>query len=210
MQSPRRNKQFCSLRRYSAVLVSELQKPASPRLEPRTIFRSRDLCSCNLLFETNNFGLVAVPLSCLDSKIQELPSPGLELRTFFRRCNLSKNLLLVSRNKHAKFGANWYIRSRVVSEHTQFQLYSMPICHHLHGLGPMAYSGSVVHRGRYIKTYTGTGVRQAVMLLTLNIEDWFHFLYVHVRAYEFMHIFMFCFNFNCPPQPLLIRTCQCE
>jgi hypothetical protein len=42
------------------------------------------LCSCNLLFETNNFGLAAVLLSCIVSELQELPSPGIELRTLFR------------------------------------------------------------------------------------------------------------------------------
>jgi hypothetical protein len=39
---------------------------------------------CDLLFETNNFVLGAVPLSCLVSELQKPPSPGLELRTLSR------------------------------------------------------------------------------------------------------------------------------
>jgi hypothetical protein len=38
-------------------------------------FRVRDLCSCNFLAETNNFGLGAVLLSYLVSELQEPPSP---------------------------------------------------------------------------------------------------------------------------------------
>jgi hypothetical protein len=66
-------------------LVSEVQKPSSPGIEPRTVFG--DGCGpyfCNLLFETNNFGLGSVLLSCLVSELQEPPSPGIELRTLFR------------------------------------------------------------------------------------------------------------------------------
>jgi hypothetical protein len=43
-----------------------------------------NLSSCNSLFETNNFGLGAVLLSCLVSELQEPPSPVLKLRTFSR------------------------------------------------------------------------------------------------------------------------------
>jgi hypothetical protein len=39
--------------------------------KPRTFFRCCGLCSCNLLFETNNFGLGAVLLSCSVSELQE-------------------------------------------------------------------------------------------------------------------------------------------
>jgi hypothetical protein len=36
--------------------------------------------SCNILFETNNFDLSVVLLSCLVSELQKPPSPGLDLR----------------------------------------------------------------------------------------------------------------------------------
>jgi hypothetical protein len=52
-------------------------------------FRVCDLSSCNLLFETNNFGLGAVLLSCLVSELQEPSSSGLELRTLFRSSGIS-------------------------------------------------------------------------------------------------------------------------
>jgi hypothetical protein len=48
------------------------------------------LYSCNLLFETNNFGLGASLLSCLVSELQEPPSPGLEFRTIFQSFDLSE------------------------------------------------------------------------------------------------------------------------
>jgi hypothetical protein len=77
-----------------SCLVSELQKPSSPGLGPRTvIFRDCGLCSCNIPAETNNFGLGAVLLSCLVSEIQKPSSPGLKHGTEFwgsglRFCNL--------------------------------------------------------------------------------------------------------------------------
>jgi hypothetical protein len=72
-----------------SCLISKLQKTSSSRLELRTVFRGCSLCSCKLLFETNNFDLGAVLLSCLVSKLQEPPSSGLEFRTLFRSFNLS-------------------------------------------------------------------------------------------------------------------------
>jgi hypothetical protein len=60
-----------------------LNPTSSPGLELRS-FRVCDLSFCNILFETNNFGLAAVLLSYLVSELQETPSPGLELRTLFR------------------------------------------------------------------------------------------------------------------------------
>jgi hypothetical protein len=57
---------------------------SSPGLELRTIFMGCGLCSCNLVFETNNFGLGAVLLSRLVSELQETSSSGLEPRTVFR------------------------------------------------------------------------------------------------------------------------------
>jgi hypothetical protein len=38
---------------------------------------------CNLLSETNTFGLGAIPQLCLVSKLQELPLPGHKPRTVF-------------------------------------------------------------------------------------------------------------------------------
>jgi hypothetical protein len=70
---------------------------------------------CDLFFETNNLNLCAVVVLCLVSVLQEPPSPGIELRTLFPEFWSSYVLFLVSRNKHAKFGANWYIRSRAIS-----------------------------------------------------------------------------------------------
>jgi hypothetical protein len=62
-------------------IASELQKPPSPGIELRTVLGDCGLCSCNLLFETNNFAPGAVLLSYLVSEIQEPPSPGIEIRT---------------------------------------------------------------------------------------------------------------------------------
>jgi hypothetical protein len=74
-------------------------------------FQDCDVCFCNLLFETNNFGLGAVLLSCLVSELQETPSAGIELRKLLPEFLPCYVLFLVSRNKQAKFGANRYIRS---------------------------------------------------------------------------------------------------
>jgi hypothetical protein len=52
--------------------------------------RSRSPCSCNLLAETNHFGLGAVLLLCLVSELQKLLSQGLEPRALFRRLDFSK------------------------------------------------------------------------------------------------------------------------
>jgi hypothetical protein len=76
------------------------------------------LCVCNLLFDTNNFGLGAILLSCLVFELQETPSAGIELRTLFPEFWPSYDLFLVSRNKHAKFGSNQFIRSRAINEET--------------------------------------------------------------------------------------------
>jgi hypothetical protein len=92
--------------------------PSSPRLEPRTVFRCCGLSFCNLLVEIINFVLGVVLLSCLVSEPQEPPSAGLELRTHFPEFWPSYVLFLVWTNKHAKFGANQYIRSRAISKHT--------------------------------------------------------------------------------------------
>jgi hypothetical protein len=56
----------------------------------RDSFRVCDLCSCNLLVETTNFGLGAVLISCLVSELQKPSSPGLGLWTLFRSFELSK------------------------------------------------------------------------------------------------------------------------
>jgi hypothetical protein len=70
--------------------VSELQKPSSSGLEHRTRLWGSGLHFCNFLFETNNFRLGTVLLSCLVSKLQELPSKGLKLKTFSWCFDLSK------------------------------------------------------------------------------------------------------------------------
>jgi hypothetical protein len=46
-------------------------------------FRHCGVCFYNLFFETNNFDLGSILLSCLVSELQEPPSPGIELY-FFR------------------------------------------------------------------------------------------------------------------------------
>jgi hypothetical protein len=103
-----------------------LNRTPSPGLEPRIVFRGCGLCSCNLLAETNNFGLGAVLLSCLVSELQEPSSPGLELRTLFRSLTLLRSFL-VSRNKHAKFRGNRFVRSRARSTHNFNFLYKIKL-----------------------------------------------------------------------------------
>jgi hypothetical protein len=65
-------------------LVLWIQITYSLEIEPRTIFQGYGHCFCNLIFETNNFGLSAILLSCLVSELQKTPSPGIELRILFR------------------------------------------------------------------------------------------------------------------------------
>jgi hypothetical protein len=104
-------------------LVSELQKTSSLRIESKTIFRGSGLYFCNLLFETNNFGPSAILLSCLVSELTGNALRGNQTQDTFSEFWPSYDLFLVSRNKHAKFGANRYIRSRATSINPQFQLY---------------------------------------------------------------------------------------
>jgi hypothetical protein len=73
-----------------SCLVSKLQKPSSPGLEPMTLFRDCGPLSCNIPAKTNNFGFRAVRLLCLVSELQEPPSPGLESSTLFGCFDLSK------------------------------------------------------------------------------------------------------------------------
>jgi hypothetical protein len=61
---------------------------------------------CNILVETNNFGLGAILLQCLVSELQKPPSLGLELRTL-RVLNFP-NLFLETRHQHARFCRNWF------------------------------------------------------------------------------------------------------
>jgi hypothetical protein len=74
------------LQMFGAVLLScsgtDLQKPSSPGLEPRTDFRVFYFCSCNLPAEANNPGLGTVVLLCLVSELKN-SSSGLEPRTDF-------------------------------------------------------------------------------------------------------------------------------
>jgi hypothetical protein len=95
-------------------LVSELQEPPLPGHEPRRAFRGYDLRSCNFLFKTNNFGLGLA--SCLVTKLLEPPSPRLELNLFGVLTALQS--LHVLREYVCQFGANWFILSGAVSEHT--------------------------------------------------------------------------------------------
>jgi hypothetical protein len=59
------------------------------RTRTQKSFRCHSFCFCNLLFETNSFGLGAILPSCLVSELQELPSPRLELRALFRNFYLA-------------------------------------------------------------------------------------------------------------------------
>jgi hypothetical protein len=95
-----------------------IPKPIFTETRTQDSFRVCDLSFCNLLAETNNFVLGASLPSCLISELQERPSPGLELTTHFPEFWPFQNLFLVSRNKHAEFGANRFICSRAISEHT--------------------------------------------------------------------------------------------
>jgi hypothetical protein len=109
---------FC----LGAVLLSCLSFRATETMLVRTrtqnSFQCCGLCSCNLLAETSNFDLGAVLLSCEVSEPQEPPSPGIELRTHFPEFWPCYVFSLVTGNKHTKFGANRYIRSRAISEQT--------------------------------------------------------------------------------------------
>jgi hypothetical protein len=78
------------LAKNTILLVSELQKTSSSGLEPRAVFVGCGRCYCNLLVETNNFGLGDILLSCLVSKIQKPPWPGFEPRTLFRSFDVSE------------------------------------------------------------------------------------------------------------------------
>jgi hypothetical protein len=62
-----------------SCLVSELQKPSLPGLEPGTVLLGCGLCPCYLLTKTNNFGLGVILLSCKNNLHQE-SNPG----QFFR------------------------------------------------------------------------------------------------------------------------------
>jgi hypothetical protein len=95
---------------FSAYLLSEVHKTSSPGLESRTVFRGCDLCFCNLLFETKKLWSWRHSSIVLSFRATP-PSWGLELITIFRSFDPSE-IFLVSRNKHAKFGANRSIRSR--------------------------------------------------------------------------------------------------
>jgi hypothetical protein len=96
-----------------SFLVSELQKPTSPRIEPRTFCRGCGPHFCNLLFETNSFGLDAVLLSCLVSELQKPSSSGIELKTVFWVCGLCFCNLLFETNS---FGLGAVLLSCLVSE----------------------------------------------------------------------------------------------
>jgi hypothetical protein len=77
--------------------------------------------SCYLSVETNSFGLEPLLVSCL---VSEPPSPGIELRTLFPEFGSSYVLFLMPRSKHSKFGANQFIPSRAISEHTYKHTYN--------------------------------------------------------------------------------------
>jgi hypothetical protein len=94
-----------------SCFVSELQKPSSPGLEPRTVFRG---CGCNLLVETNKFGLGAL-LSSLVSELQDPLSLGLELKILFRSFDHS---VFSSWTQGISMLSLVQIRSRDISEHT--------------------------------------------------------------------------------------------
>jgi hypothetical protein len=65
--------------------------------------------NCNLLVKTNNFG-VGDFVMCSLSKILKTPSPDFEITSQFSVFWPSQNLFRISKNKHAKFGANQYFR----------------------------------------------------------------------------------------------------
>jgi hypothetical protein len=63
-------------------LVPELQKPSSPVLEPRSVFRSFSLCFGSLFAQINNFGLRAVFSIVLSIRFTETIFTG--TRTYVR------------------------------------------------------------------------------------------------------------------------------
>jgi hypothetical protein len=85
---------------------------ASLGIELRTFFWSSGLCFCILLLETNNFSLGVLSFRATGNALT-----GNRTETLFRSFEPAV-LFLVSRNKHAKFGANRYIRSQAISEQT--------------------------------------------------------------------------------------------
>jgi hypothetical protein len=79
---------------YFPIYRNHLYRDSNPG-----VFRGCHLCSCYLLFVTNNAGISAVLLSCLGSELQKTSSSGLEPRTVFRGCGLCFcNLLFVTNN----------------------------------------------------------------------------------------------------------------
>jgi hypothetical protein len=102
----------------SAMISFKSTENIFPGTRTQDSFRRCGCRFCNLLVETTNFGLGAVFLSCLVFEPQKSPSLGLEPRTLFSEILSLWSLLLVSGHKHAKCGANLFIPSRALSEHT--------------------------------------------------------------------------------------------
>jgi hypothetical protein len=100
------------------VLSFQATRAFSMGIEHRTGFRASGLRFCNLLFETNNFCLGTVLLSCLVFKLQEPPSLVLELKTIFRSFYLPKTPPWSYGISMPSFGANQYISSRAMNIHT--------------------------------------------------------------------------------------------
>jgi hypothetical protein len=92
------------------------------------------LCFCNLLSKTT---LVLSILLFLVFELQEQPSPALELRIFLKFWPFW-NFFLVTRNRHAKFGANQFICVSLS--------YLQQICIVLHSLYALTCTATVVWR----------------------------------------------------------------
>jgi hypothetical protein len=97
-------------------LVSGLQKPFSPGIEPRTVSRGCGLCSCNLLFETTFVLALFFYRACFWATGRALS--GTRTQDTFPEFWPSYVFSLVSRNKHDKFGVNQFVCSRAISKHT--------------------------------------------------------------------------------------------
>jgi hypothetical protein len=89
-------------------------------------FRACNLCSCNFLSETNKLYLDAGLLSRFVSELQKTPSQGIELRIPSGVLTLLHSLSGL-KDKHAKFGANRFIRYRTTHAkkhtNTSYQIY---------------------------------------------------------------------------------------
>jgi hypothetical protein len=126
--------------------------------KPRTVFEF--VTFAPVISPRNNFVLGSVLLSCLVTELQKPPSLGLELRTLPEFWPFW-NLFLVSRHELSKFDENWFIRSRVISEHT----HTPPQC-----ISMMAYPLYGILCRRYDRRHDAG--RRVASVVLCGVSDW--------------------------------------